>query len=201
MTPTPEIELSGNSGELPTPEAADIAGLVEELNAWAPFVASGYECPAASKAMHRAATALQSLSAELAEAKANPPHPAWVADFLNRRTEVENWLRAPAQAQRKGRPVPSAPTPDEMERWANRLGIPSEVAAYSAQPESFAGLHTSATTAEAEARAMREALEANEKLLLIRSVRAAAEAAAPLWLEHADSSAIKARALGGTNAE
>jgi len=55
--------------------------------------------------------------------------------------------------------------------------------------------------AQEELATMREALEANEKLLLIRSVRAAAEAAAPLWLEHADSSAIKARALGGSNAE
>lgn len=32
MTPTPEIELSGNSGELPTPETADIAGLVAFAN-------------------------------------------------------------------------------------------------------------------------------------------------------------------------
>lgn len=129
--------------------------------------------------------ALQSQADALAEARRERPE--WVADFLNRRTEVENWLRAPAQTQRKGRPVPPSPTPEEMEQWANRLGVPTEVSAYSAQPRSpvdqlrdaveaaggtvayapggfvvhFAELLTRATTAEASLATMREALRGN----------------------------------------
>ena len=147
---------------------------------------------------HKAATALQAQADALAEARrevaqgiGNAKHTImreeWVADFLNRRTEVENWLRAPAQTQRKGRPVPPSPTPEEMEQWANRLGVPTEVSAYSAQPRSpvdqlrdaveaaggtvayapggfvvhFAELLTRATTAEASLATMREALRGN----------------------------------------
>lgn len=38
--------------------------IAKELRAWAPLVASGYECPAASTTMHRAADALDAQEAE-----------------------------------------------------------------------------------------------------------------------------------------
>lgn len=46
---------------------------------------------------------------------------------------------------------------------------------------------------------MREALEANEKLMLVNKVRHVAEEVAPLWLQNADR--LTARAIGGSNAE
>jgi len=60
--------------------------------------------------------------------------PDWVADFLNRRTEVEHVLRAPTNvakrnaARRDGKtdPLPPALTPDQMWELANRLSVPSE---------------------------------------------------------------------------
>lgn len=200
----------------PTPETADIAGLVEHdiwdvANQLASYVGPDTPEPLAafllreSEEAAKLATALQFLSAELAEAKANLPHPAWVVDFLNRRTEVENWLRAPANAQRKGLPVPTPPPPDEMERWANRLGVPGEVAAYSKQPDSYAELLTRAITAEAEARAMREALEpfAAEKMPSLRkTVRDYNEFGLRCMMSPMEIALLRARrALGGSNAE
>ncbi|MDR3471561.1 MAG: DUF87 domain-containing protein [Devosia sp.] len=49
----------------------------------------------------------------------------WIADFLNRRTEVERALRAPMKAWRKGFPQPAL-TPDQLWELANRLSISSE---------------------------------------------------------------------------
>jgi hypothetical protein len=46
----------------------DIARLVERLEAWAPLVASGYEVPAASTAIHEAASTIRALDAKLREA-------------------------------------------------------------------------------------------------------------------------------------
>ena len=48
----------------------DAIGLSERLRAWAPMIASGYECPAASTAMHEAATALDALQARVKELEA-----------------------------------------------------------------------------------------------------------------------------------
>lgn len=39
--------------------------IVEKLNAWAPLIASGYECPAASTAMIEAAQTIEALVAAL----------------------------------------------------------------------------------------------------------------------------------------
>lgn len=46
----------------------DVARLVENLEAWAPLVAAGYEVPAASKAIHEAASTIRALDAKLREA-------------------------------------------------------------------------------------------------------------------------------------
>jgi hypothetical protein len=43
----------------------DVAGLVESLEAWGPLVASGYEVPAASKAIHEAASTIRAQAAEI----------------------------------------------------------------------------------------------------------------------------------------
>jgi hypothetical protein len=45
----------------------EVKALAERLDAWGPMVSSGYECPAAGTEMHRAATALLSLSREIEE--------------------------------------------------------------------------------------------------------------------------------------
>ncbi len=62
----------------------------------------------------------------LAESASTIEHvPDWVADFLNRRTTVENKLRAPLLAKRKGCPV--APlTPEELWALADELSVPTE---------------------------------------------------------------------------
>lgn len=57
---------------------------------------------------------------------AAPPVPDWVAGFLNRRTAVEEVLRAPVNAQRKGLPAPEPLTPEQMWELANKLAVPDE---------------------------------------------------------------------------
>jgi len=58
--------------------------------------------------------------------------PDWVADFLNRRTEVEHALRLPANVRKNNilhgtdDPLPPILTPDQMWELANRLSVPSE---------------------------------------------------------------------------
>ena len=64
---------------------------------------------------------------EWARAAEARPHPEWVADLLNRRSEVEVRLRAPMLAKRKRRPLPAPLTPEELWDLANALGIPSEL--------------------------------------------------------------------------
>ncbi len=49
------------------------------------------------------------------------PLPDWVADFLNRRSEVERILR---RAAKEGRSI----EPEEAKALANRLSVPDEVA-------------------------------------------------------------------------
>lgn len=148
MTPTPEIELSGNSGELPTPETADIAGLVAFANEAAAYFEkrdTGGEDMAHWSNVYNAencrklATALQSLSAELAEAKRRE---AEACRYL------ENLLRS--YVGKYCDPVPDwRPLPD-------LLGMLTQIDNASTVTADFL---TRATTAEAEARAMREALE------------------------------------------
>jgi len=54
--------------------------------------------------------------------------PDWVAGLLNRRTDVENILRAPFKAQAKGLPMPDGfpLTAEAMNELANRLSVPAE---------------------------------------------------------------------------
>lgn len=58
--------------------------------------------------------------------------PDWVADFLNRRTEVEIILRLPVNTQKRNQqhgrddPLPPMLTPEQMWEMANRLSVPSE---------------------------------------------------------------------------
>jgi hypothetical protein len=53
------------------------------------------------------------------ESETAPPVPDWVGDFINRRTGVENELRAMAADER---PLPTA---EDCRRMADTLGIPS----------------------------------------------------------------------------
>jgi hypothetical protein len=59
-------------------------------------------------------------------------HPDWIADFLNRRTEVEHALRAPLnaikEAQKHKRPAPELVPLTAEQTWdlANKLSVPSE---------------------------------------------------------------------------
>ena len=55
-----------------------------------------------------------------------PPVPDWVAGFLNRRTVVEEVLRAPMNARKKGLPEPPPLTPEQMWDLADKLGVPEE---------------------------------------------------------------------------
>jgi hypothetical protein len=67
--------------------------------------------------------------------------PDWVADFLNRRTEVEIILRLPVNTRKRNQqhgrddPMPALLTPERMWEMANRLSVPSEFAALSKATE------------------------------------------------------------------
>ncbi len=60
-----------------------------------------------------------------------PELPDWVADFLNRRTEVEHVLRAPMNVRkRNARGIrheddPAPLTPEQMWDLANKLSVPT----------------------------------------------------------------------------
>lgn len=79
---------------------------------------------------------LQAVRAGL-EAVAIPEHPAWIADLLNRRWEVEHVLRAPTNIAKrnasrkdgKPEPLPDPLTPEQMWELANKLSVPSEFGA------------------------------------------------------------------------
>ena len=150
----------------PTPETADIAGLVERLHHASTTAANDdLSAPMSDQrrrhverfsAMVDAATALQSLSAELAEAR---------RDLA---TKEHMWLY-------------------ECEKHAEWL-------------EKFMAEKTRATTAEAEARAMREALEAARKYLTSAHM---APMPGIIGVQNPDSDIVAQidRALGGSNAE
>lgn len=56
------------------------------------------------------------------------PLPDWVAGVINRRGTVENALRAPLIAQKKGLPMPEGfpLTAEAMNELANKLSVPDE---------------------------------------------------------------------------
>ncbi|MBT1154310.1 hypothetical protein J1C56_01760 [Aminobacter anthyllidis] len=64
--------------------------IADELRAWAPLIGSGYECPAASIAMHRAADELDAKDKRIAELEAGGWQPIETApDF--ERVIVAGW--------------------------------------------------------------------------------------------------------------
>lgn len=76
--------------------------------------------------------ALEAVTRLAEKAAAETRMPDWVADFLNRGTEVEHVLRLPANVRKNNAlhdrddPLPPTLTPDQMWELANLLSVPNE---------------------------------------------------------------------------
>lgn len=99
---------------------ADDVGVMCEACCAKTYLWGGEDGDKAVAALRRFAELAREPHALLIELSGDSPVPPWVADFLNRRAEVENALLKAASGKAP------LPTQEQCREWALRLGVPEK---------------------------------------------------------------------------